>query len=45
MPPEITEILAGTSTIIVLAICGGTVLSLALTIGITVFAIRFVRKS
>jgi hypothetical protein len=29
----------------VLAICGGTVLSLALTIGITVFAIRFIRKT
>ncbi len=45
MPPEITEILAGTSIVVVLAICGGTVLSLALTIGITVFALRFVRKT
>jgi hypothetical protein len=44
MPPEITELLAGASMLVVLAICGGTVLSLALTIGITVFAIRFVRN-
>jgi hypothetical protein len=44
MPPEITELLAGASTVVVLTICGGTVLSLALTIGITVFAIRFVRN-
>jgi hypothetical protein len=45
MPPEITEILAGTSILVVLAICGGTLLSLALTIGITVFALRFIRKT
>ncbi len=45
MPPEITEILAGTSIVVVLAICGGTVLSLALTIGITIVAMRFIRKT
>jgi hypothetical protein len=45
MPPEITELLAGASVVVVLAICGGIVLSLALTIGITVFAIRFIRKT
>jgi hypothetical protein len=45
MPPELTEILAGTSILVVLAVCGGTVLSLALTIGITVFALRFIRKT
>ena len=44
MPPEFTEIFAGTSIFIILAICGGTVLSLALTAGITVFAIRLVRN-
>ncbi|MCP4540547.1 MAG: hypothetical protein GY832_25705 [Chloroflexi bacterium] len=45
MPPEITEILAGTSILVVLSICGGTVLSLAITIGITIFAIRLIRKT
>ena len=45
MPPGLTEILAGTSIVVVLAICGGTVLSLALTIGITIVAIRFIRKT
>ena len=45
MPPEITEILAGTSIFVVLSICGGTVLSIALTIGITVFVMRFIRKT
>ena len=45
MPPEITQILAGSSALVLLAICGGTVVSLALTIGITLFAIRFIRKT
>ena len=44
MPPEITELFAGTSIFIIIAVCGGIVLTLALTIGITVFAMRFVRK-
>ena len=45
MPPELTELLAGTSIFIVLAICGGTVVTIVFTIGITWFAIRLVRKA
>jgi hypothetical protein len=49
MPPEIaeliTEILAGSSILIVLAICGGTVLTLAFTVGITLLVLRVVRKA
>lgn len=45
MPPEITELLAGTSIFIVLAVCGGTVLSIALTIGIAIFARRLINKT
>ena len=45
MPPGLTELLAGTSIVVVLAICGGTVLSLALTIGITIVAIRLIRRT
>lgn len=44
MPPELIELFAGTSIFIIFAVCGGTVLSLALTIGVTVFAIRYIRK-
>ena len=45
MPPEITQLLAGTSILVILAICGGTVLSLAFTLGITLLAIRIIRKT
>ncbi|MCP4540295.1 MAG: hypothetical protein GY832_24410 [Chloroflexi bacterium] len=45
MPPEITQLLAGTSIFVVLAVCGGTVLSIALTIGITIFARRMINKT
>jgi len=49
MPPEIaefmTEILAGTSILVVLAICGSTVLTLAVTVGITLLVMRVVRKA
>ena len=44
MPPEFAEIFGTTSILMVLSICACTVLSLAVTIGITVFAIRFIRK-
>ncbi len=45
MPPELTKLLAGTSIFVVLAICGGIVLSIALTIGITIFARRLINKT
>ena len=45
MPTEFTELFAGTSIFVILSVCGGIVLSLALTIGITVFAMRMVRKA
>jgi hypothetical protein len=45
MPPEVTELLTGTSIFIVLAVCGGIVLSIALTIGITIFVRRLITKT
>jgi len=45
MPPEITQLLAGSSALVILAICGGTVLSLAITIGVTLLVLRFIRKT
>ena len=44
MPPELTELLAGTSIMITLAICGGTVLSIALTVGVVMFARRMINN-
>jgi len=45
MPPEITQILTGTSIFIVLAVCGGSVLSIVLTVGIVIFARRMINKT
>ena len=45
MPPEIADILAGTSTIVILAVCASIVFSIVLTIGVTFFAIRMIRKA
>jgi hypothetical protein len=45
MPPELTELLAGASTLVVLAVCGGTVLSIALTVGVIIFARRLINKT
>ncbi len=45
MPPEITELLAGTSIVVVLTVCGSIVLTIALTIGITIFARRLINKT
>lgn len=45
MPPEITQLLAGGGVLFTLIICGGTVLSLAITVGVTLFVIRLVRKT
>ena len=45
MPPELTELLPGITAVTAVAVCAGTVLSIALTIGITVFAIRVIRKT
>ncbi|MBI9047594.1 MAG: hypothetical protein JEZ06_24125 [Anaerolineaceae bacterium] len=44
MPPEISEILTGTSVLVILLICVSIVFSILLTIGVTIFAIRFIRK-
>jgi len=43
--PEITEILTGTSIFVILAICGGTLITLLVTVGITFLAFRIVRKA
>ena len=44
MSPDISQLVAGGSALVILAVCGGTVLSLAITIGVTWFAMRFVRN-
>jgi hypothetical protein len=45
MPPEITQLLAGASVLTIVGVCGSIVLSLAVTIGVTLLVIRFVRKT
>jgi hypothetical protein len=45
MPPEFAQLFAGSTVLVVLLICVGTVLSLAVTVGITLLAIRLVRKA
>ncbi len=45
MPPEITQILAGTSIFVILSVCGGTILSIALTVGAIIFARRMINKT
>ncbi len=45
MPPEITELLAGTSIMVVLTVCGSIVFTIALTIGIMIFARRLINKT
>ncbi len=43
--PDITQLLIGLPILLIITICGGAVLSLAITIGVTLFVIRFVRKT
>ena len=45
MPPELTELLAGTSIFVVLSVCRGAVLSIALTIGVIIFPKRLINKT
>jgi hypothetical protein len=45
MPPEITDLLTGTSVLITLAVCAGIVFSIVLTVGVTFFVIRMIRKA
>ena len=45
MPPEITQLLTGVSILTVIGVCGSIVLSLAITIGVTLLVIRFIRKT
>ncbi len=45
MPPEITELLAGTSIMVVLTVCGSIVFTIAMTIGIMIFARRLINKT
>lgn len=44
MPPGLTELLAGSTVLVVLLICGSAVVTTAITIGITWLAIRLIRK-
>ena len=45
MPPELTGLLGGVGIITIVAVCGGILLTTALTIGITFFAIKMIRKA
>ena len=45
MPPDIADLLAGTSTMIVVIACVGVALSLLVTVGVTILVIRMVRKT
>ena len=45
MPLELTKLLTDTSTSVVLAVFGGTVLAIALTIGVTLYARRLINKT
>ena len=45
MPPEIMQLLAGTSILTIVLVCGGSLISLAVTIAVTLVLIRFIRKS
>jgi hypothetical protein len=45
MPPELTELLAGSTVLIVVLVCGSILVTTAITIGITWLAIRFIRKA
>jgi hypothetical protein len=45
MPPGVTELLTGSTVLIVVLVCGGIVVTAAFTIGITWLAIRLVRKA
>jgi hypothetical protein len=45
MPPGLTELLAGSTVLVVVLVCVGTVVSLAVTVGITLLAIHLIRKA
>ncbi len=45
MPPEIMQLLAGGSIVTILAVCGGGLISLAITIVLALVIIRFIRKT
>jgi hypothetical protein len=45
MPPEVTELAAGGTILVVVLICAGTLVTLVFTIGITWLAIRMIRKA
>ena len=45
MPPEIMQLLAGGSIVTILAICGGSLISLAVTIVLALVIIRVIRKT
>ena len=45
MPPGVTELLAGSTVLIVVLVCGGILVTTVITIGVTWLAIRLVRKA
>jgi hypothetical protein len=45
MPPGVTELLAGSTVLIVVLICGSLLVTTVITVGITWLAIRLVRKT
>lgn len=45
MPPEIMQLLAGGSIVTILTVCGGSLISLAVTVVLAVVIIRVIRKT
>ena len=45
MPPETTQLLAGGSILTIVTVCGSIVFSLAITLVVALFVIRFIRKT
>jgi hypothetical protein len=45
MPPGLTELLAGSTVLVVVLICGSILVTTVITVGITWLAIRLIRKA
>ena len=45
MPPGLTELLADSTVLVVVLVCGGILVTTVITVGITWLAIHFIRKA
>ena len=45
MPPEIADLISNTSSIVIVSVCVGLVFTLVIGVGVTVLAIRLIRKA